>query len=40
MKAKFPEGFEADSPYHAEFRDGAWWVHGTLPTKNNLAAGF
>ncbi len=33
MKAKFPEGFEADRPYRAEFKDGRWWVHGTLPTN-------
>ncbi len=33
MKAKFPEDFDADRPYHAEFKDGTWWVHGTLPTS-------
>ena len=40
METKFPEGFEADRSYHAEFRDGAWWAQGTLPTKDNGAAGF
>jgi hypothetical protein len=34
MKAKFPDGFETHRPYHAEFKDGAWWVHGTLPTNS------
>ena len=33
MKAKFPDGSEADRPYHAEFKGSAWWVHGTLPTN-------
>ncbi len=33
MKAQFPDGFEEDRPYHAELKDGIWWVHGTLPTN-------
>jgi hypothetical protein len=37
MKAKFPEGFEENRPYHAEPRRGIWWVHGMLPT--NAAGG-
>ena len=31
MKTKFPDGFEADRPYHAACKDGTWWAHGTIP---------
>jgi hypothetical protein len=33
MKAKFPPDFEAYRPYRAELKDGAWWVHGNVPTN-------
>jgi NTF2 fold immunity protein len=31
MKEKFPDSFEEHKPYIAEWQDGIWWIHGTLP---------
>lgn len=31
LRARFPETFDAHKPYHAEYSNGLWWVHGTLP---------
>jgi hypothetical protein len=31
MVTRFPDSVAAHEPYHAEFKDGAWSVWGTVP---------